>query len=213
MNCDFIAPWYRWLEYLTFGPALQRRRIEYIDDVAGARNVLILGDGDGRFTAEFLKRNPDAFVDSIDVSQVMVRLAQRRIRKSKLNSKRVRFFIADALNAHLSGSYDLVVSHYFLDCLTTDEVETLVERVSHVTSPGARWLVSEFRVPKRGFRRAAALLVIKALYVGFRMLTKLRSNRLPAYAVPLESSGFRLIRRQLATGGLLVSELWNKTAG
>ncbi len=147
MNCDFIAPWYRWLEYLTFGPALQRRRLQYIDDVANAKNVLILGDGDGRFTAEFLKRNPDARIDSIDLSAAMVRLAERRIRKSGLDPKRVRLLLADARNAHLCGSYDLVVSHYFLDCLANNEVENLVERVSRAASPGARWLVSEFRVP------------------------------------------------------------------
>jgi cyclopropane fatty-acyl-phospholipid synthase-like methyltransferase len=211
MNCDLIAPWYRWLEYLTFGPALQRRRLQYIDDVANAKNVLILGDGDGRFTAEFLKRNPDARIDSIDLSAAMVRLAERRIRKSGLDPKRVRLLLADARNAHLRGSYDLVVSHYFLDCLANNEVEKLVERVSRAASPGARWLISEFRVPRRGLQRAAALLVIKALYLGFRILTRLRTSRLPTYATALESSGFRLIRQQIATGGLLVSELWNKT--
>ena len=55
MNCDRIARCYRWLEYLFFGRALERRR-EYLDEVENARSVLILGD-DGRFTAEFLGRN------------------------------------------------------------------------------------------------------------------------------------------------------------
>jgi len=57
MNCDGIARWYRALEYLVFGRALERRRFEYLNDMADARHVLILGDGDGRFTAEFVRRN------------------------------------------------------------------------------------------------------------------------------------------------------------
>ena len=50
-----------------------------MDAVADARSVLILGDGDGRFTAEFVKRNPVAVVDSVDLSRRMLELAEGRI--------------------------------------------------------------------------------------------------------------------------------------
>jgi len=43
MNCDRIARCYRWLEYLSFGRALERRRREYLIEVESARSVLILG--------------------------------------------------------------------------------------------------------------------------------------------------------------------------
>ena len=55
MNCDRIAHWYRPLEYLVFGRALEKRRFEYLGQVGEVRNALILGDGDGRFTAEFVQ--------------------------------------------------------------------------------------------------------------------------------------------------------------
>jgi len=210
MNCDAIAPWYRWLEYLAFGPALHRRRLEYVDDTANAKRVLIFGDGDGRFTAEFLKRNGAATVDSIDVSAGMMRLAERRIRRVNLEPGRVRLFVADAMTTELRGSYDLVVSHYFLDCFTTNEIEKLVSRVRDVVSPGARWLVSEFRVPEAGVRRLAAVLLIKALYLSFRILTGLKAHWLPDYAAALKSGGFRRLRQRTALGGLLVSELWQR---
>ena len=212
MNCDFIARWYRWLEYLTFGPALQKRRREYMSAVANARHVLILGDGDGRFTAEFLTRNPAALVDSIDLSPGMMHVAERRIQRSKSGWGRARLFVADARTARLPGNYDLVVTHYFLDCFTTEEVKSLVERVAAVASPGASWLVSEFQVPGRGLRRLPAMLLVKALYLSFGILTGLSTNRLPNYAMALETGGFRRMRQTLAIGGLLVSELWSKTA-
>jgi SAM-dependent methyltransferase len=79
MNCDRIAWCYWYLEYLVFGRVLERRRLEYLDDAADARSVLILGDGDGRFAAEFVRRNPRAVVESIDVSARMVALARGRV--------------------------------------------------------------------------------------------------------------------------------------
>jgi len=43
MNWDSIARWYRWLEYLGFGRALEDRREAFLSDVADARRVLALG--------------------------------------------------------------------------------------------------------------------------------------------------------------------------
>jgi hypothetical protein len=75
MNCDPIARWYRPLEYLVFGRALERRRFAFLEEAAKARRVLMLGEGDGRFIAEFVKRNPLALVDCVELSHCMLALA------------------------------------------------------------------------------------------------------------------------------------------
>ncbi len=93
MNCDGIARWYRVLEYVVFGRALEGRRVEYLNDVADARRVLILGDGDGRFTAEFVRRNSRATVESVDLSGRMIEMAAKRVEGCSTN---VRFRVGDA---------------------------------------------------------------------------------------------------------------------
>src|SRR5215467_13731897 len=111
MNCDGIARWYRWLEYAGFGRALERRREAFVREVADARRVLVLGDGDGRGLAALLRANPRATVDSIDLSAGMLRLARRRI-----GDGQVALHHADARTAPLRESeYDLIVTHFFLD--------------------------------------------------------------------------------------------------
>ena len=65
MNCDRIARWYRWLEYASFGRALERRRLEYLAATADARRVLILGEGDGRFLAAFFRLSKYSVVDAV----------------------------------------------------------------------------------------------------------------------------------------------------
>ncbi len=78
MNCDRIARWYQLMEYCTLGLALERRRYEFIGEVADAKRVLILGDGDGRFTAEFLKSSRANTIDYVEQSAEMIRQAKRR---------------------------------------------------------------------------------------------------------------------------------------
>jgi len=78
VNCDPIARWYRWFEYAGFGRALERRREAFLSDVADARRVLTLGDGDGRALEKLLAAAPHARVDYIDVSARMLQLARAR---------------------------------------------------------------------------------------------------------------------------------------
>jgi SAM-dependent methyltransferase len=204
MNCDGIARWYRFLEHLVFGRALERRRLEFMEAVADARSVLILGDGDGRFTAEFVRRNPVAVVESIDMSGRMVELAKRRVTAHA----RVQCRVGDARTAELAGRYDLIVTHFFLDCLADAELAGLAARIAASCQPGARWLVSEFALPSAGLARLAAQALIRVMYFCFRVATGLRVTRLPNYAQALPAHGFRRATQREAAGGLLVSEVW-----
>ena len=94
MNCDRLARWYRWLEYLGWGRGLERRREQFLPETSDARHVLMLGEGDGRFLAAFLRANPHAEVDYVDLSVGMLALAEKRAGAAATG--RVRFHHADA---------------------------------------------------------------------------------------------------------------------
>jgi len=204
MNCDGIARWYRALEYLVFGRALERRRFEYLDDMADARHVLILGDGDGRFTAEFVRRNGEATVESVDLSARMLAMASKRLGGCSTN---VRFRVGDARSIAFEGTYDLVVTHFLLDCFENDELIGLVERVAERCEVGAHWVISEFGLPESGIERTLAWALVRFMYFCFWLATGLKVNRLPDYALALEKQGFEVVRRRAVLGGLLVSEI------
>jgi ubiquinone/menaquinone biosynthesis C-methylase UbiE len=199
MNCDAIAPWYRWLEYAGFGPALMRRRTALLGEVANARRVLVLGDGDGRALAALLRTNTQATVDYVDSSVRMLVLARTRA-----GERRVIYHHADALAMPLKdGAYDLVVTHFFLDCFDARDQERLVERVGKALSSQARWVVSEFRRPG---------ILVTFLYWFFRITTGLRTRRLADHHAALLRHGFRLERAESGWGGRLTSELWTSRA-
>jgi len=97
-NFDRVARPFRWMEYLTFGSALWRCRTHFLSELKSCRNALILGDGDGRFTAALLAANPQLNVDAVDSSAAMLRLLTQRARTAAPDaSTRLRTHHADAL--------------------------------------------------------------------------------------------------------------------
>lgn len=198
MNCDPIARWYRWLEYIGFGKALERRRLAFLHDVADARRALVLGEGDGRFLVFLVEQNRGASIDYVDLSGRMLELARARA------GDRVQYFHANALTFPLpEAEYDLIVTNFFLDCFEESDQAALIERVARAARGDARWLISEFRQPA-----AWARGVVGLLYLFFRVTTGLRTARLADHRPMLQRCGFRMIKEERARFGLLASELW-----
>jgi SAM-dependent methyltransferase len=218
-NFDRIAPFYRWLEYCTFGPLLERCRFARLPELKSCRHALILGDGDGRFLERLLAGNPCLIADVVDVSPVMLGRAEQRTRHLN-QSGRTSFHCADARgflpacgNTGEAGKpYDLVVTHFFLDCLEQQEVEELAARIATLLTPNGLWLVSEFAFPEQGPHRALAQWLIPGLYLSFRWLTGLAVQRLPNHGAALCKWGFTCGPLQLLVGGILRSELWCRNA-
>jgi SAM-dependent methyltransferase len=206
-NFDRLAALYRWMEWLSFGPYLGRCRCAFLHEMSEARRALVLGDGDGRFTAALLRGNRNVDVDAVDVSEAMLRSLRRRV---GVGAARVRTEVRDARgwSPRPDAAYDLVVTHFFLDCLTTEEVGELAERVRPALTAGARWVVSEFAVPGGVFGRWVARPLVAFLYWAFGVLTGLKVRRLPNWRAALEEAGLVPAAERRWLRGLLVSEMW-----
>jgi predicted nucleotidyltransferase len=207
INFDPVAPAYRWLEYMSFGPWLVRCRAAQIPQLANARHALVLGDGDGRFLERLLAANPSLIADVVDSSASMLRLLERRLSKSGA-LRRVRLHHADALGWKPTASYDLIVSHFFLDCFFPWQLERLFDRVLPHAVAGAQWVVSEFAIPRSRIARAPGRSLIYLLYLAFGRLTGLPVRALPDYASLLGRRGLILTRESSYLSGLLCSQLW-----
>lgn len=206
-NFDRVARVYRWCEYLALGSLLQRTRTCHLSRLQHCRRALVLGDGDGRFTAALLHANPTLSVTAVDHSGAMLRLLGLR---SHFAAPRLQTYQADVRDYRpdaASGKLDLVATHFLLDCLGQAEVDALVESVVPALAPGACWLVSEFRVPP-GALRWPARLYIRSLYAAFGLLTGLRIRQLPDHAAALARVGFAPVAVQHSLFGILTAELW-----
>jgi len=211
-NFGRFALAYAPVEWLSFGRALSRRRECFLahPQVATAERVLVLGDGDGRFTAALLARNPAAQVTAVDVSAPMLAHLERRVR-AKVPNAQLDLRCADIRCWPVPHeSYDLVVSHFFFDCFTTEDIASVIERVTPTLAPDAIWLVSDFAIPSHPFWTPVAKLLLRVLYVTIGSLTGLEHTRLPDYQTALRSAHFELCQIETALGGTLRSEIWRK---
>jgi ubiquinone/menaquinone biosynthesis C-methylase UbiE len=171
-----------------------------------AANALVLGDGDGRFAAQLLASAPRVQVESVDSSRAMLNLAGQRAK-----STRISFRHSDArLIFPLPHQYDLIATHFFLDCFDRQDLEKLVTQIADAAQPGAVWLISEFRQPSKGWRAVWAWLWLRLLYFFFALTTGLRVRNITDHRPLLEASGFRLEQVEEVWFGLLASEFWRK---
>ncbi len=203
---DRLAPLYATLEAVSFGGRLQWCRTALLADVADARRVLILGEGDGRFLAAFLAANPAATVEVIDGSPAMVALARRRAGAA---ADRVTWRVADARHFDPPGPpYDLIVTNFFLDCFEAGELAALVAKLAARLALGGRWVVGDFRVPAGRWRGLAARLALAGMYAFFRLTTRLPAGRLVDPNPALAAAGLTLVHERRRLGGFLAASLW-----
>jgi len=203
-NFDGMARAYRWLEYLTLGPLLQRTRVHFLPLLRDCRSAIVLGDGDGRFLAALLRQNTTLHADAVDSSASMLALLSRRTDPARVTTHHV-----DALDFRPKETVDLIATHFFLDCLTQDEVDTLTQRLVTSLKPGGLWVVSDFRIPA-GLMHLPARLCVGVLYRIFGLLTGLQVRHLPDINGALSKAGLTRIGLHHWLFGLLTSELWSR---
>jgi SAM-dependent methyltransferase len=210
-NFDQLARPYRWLEYLTFGPILQQTRTHFLPELTQSRHALVLGDGDGRFTRALLRANPQIQIHAIDLSAAMLRALQR---SAHPHQNRLTTEVADLRHWIPASSvqYDLIATHFFLDCLTTEEIASLATRLTPHTTPNGLWIVSDFQIPPTPFGHWIAEPLISLLYKAFDLLTHLHVRHLPNHPSALQNANWALKSHHPRLKGLLISQLWQKSS-
>ncbi len=210
MSFDRVALVYRFLERIVFGGALESARLHWLSAIGQTKHVLIVGEGDGRFLCALLQRDPEVTVDCIDASARMLELARRRLeRNAHRTSSRVSFRHEDVRTCNLpSGEYDLIVTHFVLDCFGEGELETVVSKLGAAAARKATWLFSDFCLPAAGFRRLKARAWIKAMYLFFRWAAGLRVNALIDPTPPMRRQGFVLHDEAVTRDGMIISQHW-----
>ncbi len=211
MSFDRLASAYRTLETLAFGAALQRCRTALLEELQSARQILIVGEGNGRFLVELLRVNPEAQVVCLDSSQRMIGLAQARVRQERPDDvARVQFLCQSIAEVEFeNGRYDGLVTNFFLDCFETS-LPGVIAKIAQSATADATWLISDFRIPERGFGRWEAGFLIGVMYRFFRVFTRIEAARLTSWESSLHAHGFQRRRRELLRHGTLTSELWKQ---
>jgi ubiquinone/menaquinone biosynthesis C-methylase UbiE len=213
MNFDRVADHYYWLETLAFGSALQRARAQWLEKLTEPKRALIVGEGNGRFLCELLRVHPKIEVDCLDASGRMLDLAKKRLRRKMPKAlPQVRFLHQDVRTWPAPiATYDLVVSHFFLDCYDELEISAIVRKLTTATTQTAAWLIADFCLPPPGLARVHARLWLSFMYRFFRTFAGISGRRLVDPSPFFKAMGFKLASSYHLRFGMVKSEIWLKT--
>jgi ubiquinone/menaquinone biosynthesis C-methylase UbiE len=214
VSFDAIAPWYRTLETIAFRDALQRARVACLGEIGAPRRALVVGEGNGRFLCELIRAYPEIQVDCVDASERMLELAQQRIeREVPARMNRVSFSGQDITSwPPPEHQFDLIVTHFFLDCFPESRMAEVVAKLSRAAAPNATWLLSDFCVPAGGFARWRAGVWLAAMYRFFQFTAGIEATELVDPSPFLGAEGFARVRQHLFRQGMLKSEIWRRTS-
>jgi len=204
MSFDRLAPFYRSMEIFAAGGKLQRCRMAFLDEIPVPKKILLAGEGHGRFLPECVRRFPQTEIVMVDISAGMLEIA-----RSKVESDHVKFIHADFLEWDgPQGEFDLIVTNFFLDCFTADQLALVISKLGRCATPDAQWLLADFEIATTPLAGLRGRLIVGMLYTFFRLVAALKASALVPPERDLEKAGFSLHRRQTHDWGLLKSEWW-----
>lgn len=213
MNFDRVAPHYWWLEAIAFGDVLQRARVDWLSAIPNPVRALVVGEGNGRFLCELLKLYPEVEVDCLDSSRRMLQLARIRVRRELPNQEHRVHFLHEDLRGFLpeANAYDLVVTHFVLDCFTETELSAVTGKIARAARPAASWLLADFALPSRGMTRLyAQLWLLHVMYRFFRITARISARELVDPSGFVSAQGFDLSARSILRFGSIKSECWQR---
>ncbi|MBD5778685.1 class I SAM-dependent methyltransferase [Pelagicoccus sp. NFK12] len=198
---DRLAKAYQPLERLSFANRLQTLRCFCIPYLTGCRNGLLIGNGDGRFSAKLLQANSSIRVDSIDISRRMLEVAQAN---ASGHSDRLNPVHGDALKyTYPETAYDFIGLHFCLDCFSQKQIDSLLPKLTACLRPGGVIAYSDFQASSF-WQRA----VVRSLYLCFRAATGLEVQRLPNAEWP---GALRQVAEAEVLAGLAFSRVLRKS--
>jgi len=214
-NFDWLAPYYRAMEWILAGPKLQRCRAAFLNSLPAPRHALIIGQGTGRFAEALLRAHPNIRCTCVDSSRRMLEVARLHLEARGLDMALVNFVHADILEwSPPPEAFDLVVTHFVLDCFRPDQLAKIMPSLAVAATPDARWLLADFQEPAAGLARWRARAILEMMYLFFRGAVGLPAAELTCPDAWLVQNGFTLRERQTFEWGLLHSDLWvSRAAG
>lgn len=211
-NYKWLARSYSFWEYLTFGGQLQRCRFAFSNELENTSHVLLLGDGNGRFSTRLLSEYPALSITSLDASKSMLRQAKKRRKLLGIAEDRVHNINKNIFHwAPTNDDYDAIVAQFFFDSFNFTELEAIASKISSAIKPGGKLLVSEFHIPTDTLAgNLRAKLTLRFLYTAFGILTGLKTRKLEDHNSVLEKHGLRMNKTIFMAQKTLVAQVFRK---
>lgn len=206
---DLVASFYPLLEQTVFGSTLSRARSFFISRVTEGNNILLVGEGNGRFLFEMVKQTSSGSVTVVDSSARMLAAAARRLATVD-HCSRIEFIHADILEWRSPvAHYDRVVTHFFLDLFTPCRIRRVVEKITRLATQDSLWINVDFSSEDRCLRQQ---LLMWAQYRFFQLSAGIQASRLFDPRPYIRQAGWEILERTSLGSGWISAHLMSQEA-
>jgi ubiquinone/menaquinone biosynthesis C-methylase UbiE len=204
---DMIADWYPLLEQIVFGSALTRSRSFFTRQVAEGKNILLIGEGNGRFLFEMIQQTSSASFTVVDSSARMLAAATRKIAALEQDA-RIELIRADILEWRSpTAHYDRVVTHFFLDLFRPYRLRRIVEKISRLAADDTLWINVDFSSGNQTLRQK---IVMWAQYPFFRVSAGIEAPRLFDSLPYIQQAGWQILEGGSLKSGWISAHLMGR---
>lgn len=207
---DRLAPYYDALTRF-FGNAILHSQTSLGRHLKEGARVLVIGGGTGEFLETWLRAHDRFTMVFVDLSPAMIARARRRIDKAGIDPDRIELRTGgiESINAH--ERFDAIGTFYFLDLFSEESLQRLMPRLNQALVPGGQWMVADFDIPdKPRSRKVLSRILIKMLYIFFRMICRIEAHTLPDAQATFKKFGYIRQNHDEWLGGLIVTTVWQK---
>jgi len=201
---DKVVFFYDQLAGFVLGKEYLRSKCAFLESIQPGELVLYIGGGSGENLALIQQRvGENGKVLFVEASQKMIEKAKRR--QDHQYSNNVEFLHLSAFNQLPNCEFDFVITQYFLDILSDQEIDYLFEEVGKRAHVGSKWLLVDFFDRKR--RRWLQFLMV----MFFKLFTKNPRRDLPEYHRFFAMHGWELQEEKMFKRNWIKSIVFRKS--
>ncbi|NQZ59583.1 MAG: class I SAM-dependent methyltransferase [Lentisphaeraceae bacterium] len=206
-KCDFsrLAAIYDLLGDIAFVGALRRSQNCFLKILPHSKRVLIIGGGSGRFLVDLLKSHEFDFVDYVDISPGMIEQAKKNVGRQLPHLKSKVNFTCGSVESVRGQTYDLICTHYILDCFAGDELKEVMNLLHDSLGNGGHWLFADFM----GDNYIKECL-IAFLYQFFKFTVSLKPHKLGDFVVEFRKLNLEICEEKYFVNRLIRAALYKK---
>lgn len=197
---NWIAPYYDQLAAFIFGKSILEAQLCYLELIPPNAKILVLGGGTGKWISELIQFNNTCKIWFVDASSKMVELA-----KDNLKDTEQVAFIHGAEDKIPKLQFDVIITHFFLDMFTNQQLYNLIGKLVNDTNSPSMWIAADFEKSKYWHA-----LLLRFMFLFFRQSGTMDNNELPDWNAILKSHRFKIAASKSSFGKFIQSRLYVK---
>ena len=197
---DWIAPYYDTITKLIFGKSIAKAQTCHWHLTHPYSNILVLGGGTGRWLPDFIRLHSTSKLCYVDASREMICRAKGNFKHADC----IRFIHGTESDIP-DIKFDVIITHFYLDMFSNQQLETLIADLYDKMNHPALWIVADFEKSKWWHG-----LLLRTMYLFFRASNSISNNQLPDWHRIIMAREFRNIECVSLYGDFIQSRAYIK---